>query len=125
MGQYIQQGRRNLFETVLAIEGQGYDIGIPDTGADTDGIGYIAGMKLDDVNKTAMEATVKAHTAGGVPNIIIRIPGIDENYLGQLVYFFELSCAISGYILGINPFDQPGVEAYKTEMFKMLGKPGY
>lgn len=125
MGQYIQQGRRDLFETVLAIEEQENDIEIPDTGDDTDGIDYIAGMKLDDVNRIAMEATVKAHTEGGVPNILIRIPGIDENNMGQLIFFFEMSCAISGYLLGINPFDQPGVEAYKTEMFRMLGKPGY
>ncbi len=125
MGQYIQQGMRNIFETVVSIEENEEDMVIPETEDEGDGIGYLAGMNLNKVNRTATEATVKAHTAGGVPNIIINIPSVEEKYMGQLIYFFELSCAISGYMLGINPFDQPGVEAYKTEMFKMLGKPGY
>ncbi len=125
MGQYIQQGLRNVFETVVAVEDAPMDISIPDTGSNEDGLGYLAGENMNYVNRVAMEATVNAHVSGGVPNIILKLPKQDAYNLGKMIYFFEYACAVSGYILGVNPFDQPGVEAYKKEMFKMLGKPGY
>lgn len=125
MGQYIQQGRRNLFETVIKIENTDNSIAVGIDEDDLDGLNYLTGKTLDHINKKAMEATVKAHIDGGVPNIIITIEKLDEQSIGQLLYFFELSCAMSGKLLGINPFDQPGVEAYKKNMFKLLEKPGY
>ena len=125
MGQYIQQGLRNIFETVINIEEAPMDISIPDTSGDEDGLGYLAGKNMNYVNSIAMQATVNAHVSGGVPNIILSVPKQDAFNLGKMIYFFEYACAVSGYMLGVNPFDQPGVEAYKTEMFKMLGKPGY
>jgi len=125
MGQYIQQGLRNVFETVISVENSPMDISIPDTGSDEDGLGYLAGENMNYVNRVAMEATVSAHFSGGVPNIILKLPKQDAYSLGKMIYFFEFACAVSGYILDVNPFDQPGVEAYKSEMFKMLGKPGY
>ncbi len=124
MGQYIQQGLRNLYETVILIEEAPMDILIPDTGGDEDGLEYLAGKNMNYVNRIAMEATVNAHVSGGVPNIIISLPKQDEYNIGKMIYFFEYACAVSGYILDVNPFDQPGVEAYKKEMFRMLGKPG-
>ncbi len=125
MGQYVQEGRRNLFETVINVKVPKQDLDIPFDKDNTDGLNYIASKSIDYVNKTAMEATSKAHFDGGVPQIRINIEEIDEYNLGYLFYFFMKSCAISGYVLGVNPFNQPGVEAYKVNMFKMLGKPGY
>ena len=125
MGQYIQQGRRNLFETVLNIENSKTDLEIKNDEDNLDGLNYLVGKSLDYVNKKAMEATIEAHVSGDVPNIVITMNQLDEENLGQLIYFFELACAMSGRLLGVNPFDQPGVEAYKKNMFRLLGKPGY
>lgn len=125
MGQYIQDGQRNLFETVLSVKEDGYSYSIPNDPANVDGLNFIAGEKLDYVNKTAMLATLVAHNDGGVPNIVLELDDKSAYSFGYLVYFFEFACAISGYILGVNPFDQPGVEAYKKNMFALLGKPGY
>lgn len=125
MGQYIQQGRRNLFETVLNIENSKTDLEIKNDEDNLDGLNYLTGKSLDYVNKKAMEATIEAHVSGDVPNIVITMNQLDEENLGQLIYFFELACAMSGRLLGVNPFDQPGVEAYKKNMFRLLGKPGY
>ncbi len=125
MGQYIQEGRRNLFETVISIKNANSDITINPDDDNLDGLNYLAGKGLDYVNKKAMEGTVKAHVSGDVPNIIIELERIDEENIGELIYFFEKACAISGNILGVNPFNQPGVEKYKTNMFKLLEKPGY
>lgn len=125
MGQYIQEGRRNLFETVLSIEKTKYEVQIPRDASDLDKLNYLAGKRVDEVNKMAELGTRLAHVDGGVPNMQIRIPELTEYYLGQLFYFYELACGISGGILGVNTFDQPGVEAYKNNMFALLGKPGY
>ena len=125
MGQYIQEGRRNLFETVISIENSNSDIIIQPDEDNLDGLNYLAGKGLDYVNKKAMEGTIKAHVSGDVPNIKIEIEKLDEENIGELIYFFEKSCAMSGMILGINPFNQPGVEKYKKNMFKLLEKPGY
>ena len=125
LGQYIQEGRRNLFETVINIEKSNNDIMMKLEEDDLDNLNYLEGKTLDFVNKKAMEGTIAAHTDGDVPNILINIEKLDANNMGQLIYFFELACAMSGEILGINPFNQPGVEKYKTNMFKLLGKPGY
>lgn len=125
MGQYIQEGRRNLFETVINVEETKSDIKIKKDEDNLDGLNFLAGKTMDYVNKQAMQGTVEAHVSGGVPNIIINIKKLDEETIGELIYFFELACAISGNILGVNPFDQPGVEAYKKNMFRLLGKPGY
>ena len=125
LGQYIQEGRRNLFETVINIKKSNNDIKMKLEEDDLDNLNYLEGKTLDFVNKKAMEGTIEAHTDGDVPNIIINIEKLDANNLGQLIYFFELACAMSGSILGINPFNQPGVEKYKKNMFKLLGKPGY
>lgn len=125
MGQYIQDGRRNLFETVIEIENSKSDITINPDDDNLDGLNYLSGKTLDYVNKKAMEGTIKAHVTGGVPNIKITMKNLDEVTLGELIYFFEKSCAMSGSILGINPFNQPGVEEYKKNMFKLLKKPGY
>ena len=122
MGQYMQDGRRNIFETILNVEKPKEEISIPKDEDDLDGLNYISGTTLDFVNKSAMEGTIAAHTDGGVPNLIINIPEISPYYFGYLVYFFEKACGMSGYLLGVNPFNQPGVEAYKTNMFKLLGK---
>jgi glucose-6-phosphate isomerase len=122
MGQYIQDGRRTLFETVLEIEKPEADFTMFKTADDLDGLNYLAGKTLDFINKKAAEGTRMAHTDGGVPNLTIRIPEATPYYLGQLFFFFEKACAISGYLLGVNPFDQPGVEAYKKNMFALLGK---
>ena len=125
IGQYIQEGRRNLFETVLNIEKIKSEITINLDEDNLDGLNYITGKTLDYVNKKAMEGTINAHVEGGVPNIVINIEKLDEEAIGHLIYFFELACAMSGQLLGINPFNQPGVEKYKTNMFRLLGKPGY
>ena len=125
MGQYIQDGRRNLFETVINVKEPKTDIIINPDEDNLDGLNYLAGKGLDYVNKKAMEGTVEAHVSGDVPNISITIDKLDEENIGELIYFFEKSCAISGILLGINPFNQPGVEEYKRNMFKLLKKPGY
>ncbi|UWD49527.1 glucose-6-phosphate isomerase [Clostridioides difficile] len=125
MGQYIQDGKRLLFETVLNVESSKRNITINSEEVDLDGLNYLAGKTVDFVNHKAFEGTLLAHTDGKVPNLIINIPQLDEYNFGYLVYFFEKACGISGYLLGVNPFDQPGVEAYKKNMFALLGKPGY
>ena len=125
LGQYIQEGQRNLFETVISIENPGAKFIIPDDPANVDGLNFISGCELDYVNKTAMTATLLAHNDGGVPNILLEVEDRSAHSLGYMVYFFEFACAMSGYLLGVNPFDQPGVEAYKKNMFALLGKPGY
>ena len=125
MGQMIQDGQRNLFETVLNVEESPAEITIQEEAVDLDGLNYLAGKTVDFVNKNAMNGTVLAHTDGNVPNLRINIPCQDEYSLDQLFYFFEFAVGVSGYILGVNPFNQPGVEAYKKNMFALLGKPGY
>ena len=125
MGQYVQDGQRILFETVINVEKTGYDIQIPLDEKDFDGLNYLAGKSLDYANKGAMNGTIQAHVDGKVPGLMITIPEMSPYWFGQLVYFFEKACGLSGYILGVNPFDQPGVEEYKKNMFKILGKPGY
>ena len=124
IGQYIQEGRRNLFETVISIEKPETDIKIKKDVDNIDGLNFVADKTMDYVNKKAMQGTIEAHVAGGVPNIVITMERLDAENLGELIYFFELACAISGKILGVNPFNQPGVEAYKKNMFRLLGKPG-
>lgn len=125
MGQWIQDGERTIFETVLSVEESIYETRIPVDADNLDGLNYIAGKRVDEVNKMAELGTRIAHVDGGVPNIRITIPTVNELYLGQLIYFFERACGISGYILGVNPFNQPGVEDYKRNMFALLEKPGY
>ncbi|MBQ1933322.1 MAG: glucose-6-phosphate isomerase [Muribaculaceae bacterium] len=125
MGQWIQDGERTIFETVLSVEEQQHTVVIPADEANLDGLNYIAGKRVDEVNKMAELGTLIAHVDGGVPNMRITIPALKEEYLGQLIYFFEKACGISGYILGVNPFNQPGVEDYKRNMFALLEKPGY
>ena len=125
MGQYIQEGLRNIFETVLSVKNQKRTLKIPKVEADLDKLNYLAGKRIDEVNKNAELGTTLAHVDGGVPNIKITIDKVDEENLGQLIYFYEMACAVSGYILDVNPFDQPGVEAYKKNMFALLGKPGF
>lgn len=125
MGQYIQDGRRILFETVLCVDDPKTDLVIEEDDDNVDGLNFLAGKGMDFVNKKAFEGTLLAHTDGGVPNLIVRLKSLDEYTFGQLVYFFEKACAISGYMLGVNPFNQPGVESYKKNMFALLGKPGY
>jgi len=125
MGQYIQEGRRILFETVLNVEKPKKNLDFPYDEENIDGLNFLAGMTVDEVNNKAFQGTLIAHTDGNVPNIILNIPELTPYYFGALCYFFEKACAISGYILGVNPFNQPGVEAYKKNMFALLGKPGY
>lgn len=125
LGQYVQEGRRDLFETVIKLDKPRRELTIEKEDNDLDGLNYLAGKTIDFVNNKAFEGTMLAHTDGGVPNLIVSIPALDEFTFGYLVYFFEKACAISGYLLGVNPFDQPGVEAYKVNMFALLGKPGY
>ena len=125
MGQYIQEGLRNLFETVIYYENTNSNITINSDDDNLDGLNYLAGKNLDYVNKKAMEGTIQAHVTGGVPNIAISVEKLDEENIGALIYFFELACAMSGNVLGVNPFNQPGVEEYKKNMFKLLEKPGY
>ncbi len=125
MGQYIQEGKRDLFETVISIENPNTDLKIHPDDDNLDGLNYLAGKGLDYVNKKAMEGTIEAHVTGNVPNIQIKMDKLDETNLGELIYFFEKACAMSGMLLGVNPFNQPGVEEYKKNMFKLLKKPGY
>ena len=125
MGQYIQEGKRNIFETVLKVNNNNSDLTIQTDDRNLDGLNYLAGKKLGYVNLKAMEGTVLAHVKGNVPNLMVEIEKLDEEHLGHLIYFFEKACAVSGYILGVNPFNQPGVEEYKKNMFKLLEKPGY
>ncbi len=125
LGQYVQDGSRMLFETVLDIQDVGSTFEIPNDPHNIDGLNFLSGMDLNTVKKTAMQGTVLAHVDGGVPNILIEVSERSAFVLGELLYFFELACAISGYVLSVNPFNQPGVEAYKKNMFALLGKPGY
>lgn len=125
MGQYIQDGRRNLFETVVLFDKCKREITLGTDPENVDGLNFLSGKTMDFVNKKAFEGTVLAHTDGGVPNIVLNVEEMTETELGYLIYFFEKACAISGYLLGVNPFDQPGVESYKKNMFALLGKPGY
>ncbi len=123
LGQYVQEGRRDLFETIIKVDKPRHELTIEAN--DLDGLNYLAGQTVDFVNNKAFEGTLLAHTDGGVPNLIVSIPQLDEYTFGYLAYFFEKACAMSGYLLGVNPFDQPGVEAYKVNMFALLGKPGF
>ncbi|MCQ2126236.1 MAG: glucose-6-phosphate isomerase [Bacteroidaceae bacterium] len=125
MGQWIQQGERSIFETVISVDSVSHSLLVPEDGDNLDGLNYLAGKHVDQVNKMAELGTRLAHVDGGVPNIRITVPKLDEYWLGQLIYFFEKACGISGYLLGVNPFNQPGVEAYKKNMFALLGKPGF
>ena len=125
MGQFIQDGSRIMFETVLNVEQSPAEILLKEEEVDTDGMNYLAGKSVDFVNKSAMNGTILAHSDGDVPNLMVNIPDQDEFSLGQLFYFFEYACGVSGYILGVNPFNQPGVESYKKNMFALLGKPGF
>lgn len=125
IGQIIQDGRRNLFETTINIGKPEHEITMKSNEEDLDGLNFLEGKTLDYINKKAFEGTLLAHVKGNVPNIVINVPELNEFYLGKLIYFFEKACAISGYLLGVNPFDQPGVEEYKKNMFRLLGKPGY
>lgn len=125
MGQFIQDGSRIMFETVLNIEKSREEIIIGEEPVDLDGLNYLAGKSVDFVNKSAMNGTILAHTDGQVPNLLVNIPEVNEFFLGELFYFFEFACGVSGYLLGVNPFNQPGVESYKKNMFALLGKPGY
>jgi len=125
LGQFIQDGNRTIFETVIDVADTGASFEIPNDPANIDGLNFLSGMDLNEVKKKAMQGTILAHVDGGVPNIVIELNRRDAFVLGELIYFFELACAISGYLLGVNPFDQPGVESYKKNMFALLGKPGY
>jgi glucose-6-phosphate isomerase len=125
MGQWIQEGERSIFETVISVAAPQYTVAVPADEQDLDGLNFLAGKRVDYVNKMAELGTQMAHLDGGVPNLRIELPELNAYYLGQLLYFFERACGISGYLLGVNPFDQPGVEAYKKNMFKLLNKPGY
>ncbi len=125
MGQYIQEGERTLFETVISVASPDREVRVPKDKDNLDGLNFLAGKRVDEVNKMAELGTMLAHVDGGVPNIQLVMPKLNEYYLGQVIYFFELACGLSGYVLGVNPFDQPGVEAYKKNMFALLEKPGY
>ncbi len=125
MGQWIQDGERSIFETVISIEKANKTVIFPKDEANLDGLNFLAGKRVDEVNKMAELGTQLAHVDGGVPNIKISFEKVDEYNLGQFIYFFERACGISGYMLGVNPFNQPGVEAYKKNMFALLDKPGY
>ena len=125
MGQFIQDGARIMFETVINVEESPEEIVLKKEDVDTDGMNYLAGKTVDFVNKSAMNGTILAHTDGNVPNLMVKVPEQNEFYLGELFYFFEFACGVSGYLLGVNPFNQPGVESYKRNMFALLGKPGY
>jgi glucose-6-phosphate isomerase len=125
LGQYIQDGHRHLFETCIAIQEPAFDITLEANQDNLDGLNYLAGKTMHYVNQKAAEGTLMAHLDGGVPNLVIEVPEVSPFHLGYLIFFFEKACAVSGYMLGVNPFDQPGVEAYKRNMFQLLGKPGY
>lgn len=125
MGQFIQDGSRIMFETVIDVETPKCSFEIEEEPVDLDGLNYLAGKTVDFINKSAMNGTILAHTDGNVPNLMVKVPEQNEFYLGQLFYFFEFACGVSGYISGVNPFNQPGVESYKKNMFALLGRPGY
>ena len=125
MGQYIQQGRRIMFETVVQIDNARRSFEIPNDPDDLDGLNFLSGMDMNEVNKKGMQGTILAHVDGGVPNMVVHVPELTPYWFGQLVFFFEKACGISGYLLSVNPFNQPGVEDYKKNMFALLGKPGY
>jgi glucose-6-phosphate isomerase len=125
MGQFIQEGTRNVFETVIQVEQATMELAVPDDPQDADGLQFLSGKTMQFINQKAFQGTLLAHTDGGVPNTIITLPELSPYTFGHLVYFFEKACGISGYMLGVNPFDQPGVEAYKKNMFALLGKPGF
>ncbi len=125
MGQFIQDGQRTMFETIINMETPSREIYLEEEEVDLDGLNYLAGKSVDFINKSAMKGTLLAHTDGDVPNLIVNLPDQSEKSLGELFYFFEFACGISGYLLGVNPFDQPGVESYKANMFALLGKPGF
>ena len=125
MGQYIQEGERHIIETVISVKSPKNKLSVPNDKGNTDSLNYLAGKRIDEVNKMAELGTILAHVDGGVPNIRIEIPALNEYYLGQMIYFFEKACGISGYLMGINPFNQPGVETYKRNMFALLEKPGF
>lgn len=125
LGQYIQDGQRFLFETVINVENARKDVELKEETSDLDGLNYLAGKTMDFVNKQAFQGTILAHVDGGVPNVVINLPAINAYHMGQLIYFFEKACGVSGYLLGVNPFDQPGVEEYKKNMFALLGKKGF
>ena len=125
MGQWIQEGERTIYETVVSIETPNHELRVPSDEENLDGLNFLAGKRVDEVNKMAELGTQLAHVDGGVPNMRVSVPKLNEYYLGQLIYFFEKACGISGYLLGVNPFNQPGVEAYKKNMFALLNKPGY
>ena len=125
MGQWIQEGERSIFETVLSIKKPNKTMMVPSDEDNLDGLNFLAGKHVDEVNKMAELGTMLAHVDGGVPNLKVEIPELNAYYIGQLIYFFEKACGISGYLLEVNPFNQPGVEAYKKNMFALLNKPGY
>ena len=125
MGQWIQEGERSIYETVISVEQPNFELKVPHDDENLDGLNYLEGKRVDQVNKMAELGTQLAHVDGGVPNLRIIVPQLTAYYLGQLIYFFEKACGVSGYILGVNPFNQPGVEAYKKNMFALLNKPGY
>ena len=125
MGQWIQEGERTIYETVISVETPNHELRVPTDEENLDGLNFLAGKRVDEVNKMAELGTQLAHVDGGVPNLRISVPKLNEYYLGQLIYFFEKACGISGYLLEVNPFNQPGVEAYKKNMFALLNKPGY
>jgi glucose-6-phosphate isomerase len=125
MGQWIQEGERTIFETVISINTPNKTLVIPSDEANLDGLNFLAGKRVDEVNKMAELGTMLAHVDGGVPNMKVEVPELNAYYIGQLIYFFEKACGISGYLLEVNPFNQPGVEAYKKNMFALLEKPGY
>lgn len=125
MGQFIQDGQRCMFETVIELEKSTCEIVLEEEEVDLDGLNYLAGKTVDFINKSAMKGTLLAHTDGNVPNLLVKVPEQNEFYLGELFYFFEFACGVSGYMLGVNPFNQPGVESYKKNMFALLGKPGF
>jgi glucose-6-phosphate isomerase len=125
LGQYIQEGRRLFFETILQVEAAGSTLVLPAVEGDPDGLNYLAGRPIDELNRQAQQGTLLAHQDGGVPCLVVKIPALTAYSFGYLVYFFEKACAMSGYLLGVNPFNQPGVEAYKKNMFALLGKAGF
>ena len=125
MGQWIQEGERSIFETVISVETPRHKVLFPHDEENLDGLNFLTGKRVDEVNKMAELGTLLAHVDGGVPNMRVVLPELNEYYLGQLIYFFERACGVSGLLLDVNPFNQPGVEAYKKNMFALLGKPGY
>ena len=125
LGQFIQDGKRNLFETIVTVKTPDVSMKVPYDEANVDGLNFLAGTELSTINEKAMQGTILAHVDGGAPNLVIEIDEKNEYCLGKLLYFFEFACGVSGYTLGVNPFNQPGVEAYKKNMFALLGKPGY